>query len=343
MKYELSPLSAEEVSHWDELIAPWRNRYLFHQKAWLEYLEGSQNAEIRFWAIREASRTVGYFPGGIIRKGPYRILGSPLKGWCTNFMGPIFSQGFDHNAFFRAIDELAKREKLAMVEIEQPALAEQAFLAHGFEPVSCPNIVVQLKPFQPDRMWEQLDSKVRTKLRKAKQFGLKAELTTDPRIADVYNEQFSRRLIEKKLAPPYDQRNARLLCEYLMPRDLILAICVRDPQGETVATALYPHDEETLYGWGRSSRSDAWHRAANEYVQWTAMEMAASRGLKYYNMASYGRFFSKFGGDLQEIRRWHKFYSPTARLARSGYEVLHRKQIRLRGWWKSVVGEDAGV
>ena len=341
MNYELTSLSAEEVCQWDQLIAPFRNRYLFHQKAWLEYVGACQNAEIRFWSIREGCRTVGYFPGGIIRKGPYRILGSPLKGWCTNFMGPIFLDGFEHDAFLRALNELAKREQFAMVEIEQPALHEQAFVTHGFEPVSCHNIVVRLEPHQPGKMWERLDSKVRTKVRKAKRSGLKAELTADPGIAEVYYEQFSMRLIEKKYSPPYGLRNAQLLCEHLMPRDLILAICVRDPQGQIVATALYPHDEETLYGWGRSSRSDAWKFAANEYVQWTAMELAASRGLKFYNMGSYGRFFGKFGGNLQDVVRWHKFYSKTARLARSGYEVFHRKQIRLRGWWKNVIGEDA--
>jgi len=341
VNYELTSLSAEEVCQWDQLIAPFRNRYLFHQKAWLEYVGACQNAEIRFWSIREGCRTVGYFPGGIIRKGPYRILGSPLKGWCTNFMGPIFLDGFEHDAFLRALNELAKREQFAMVEIEQPALHEQAFVTHGFEPVSCHNIVVRLEPHQPGKMWERLDSKVRTKVRKAKRSGLKAELTADPGIAEVYYEQFSMRLIEKKYSPPYGLRNAQLLCEHLMPRDLILAICVRDPQGQIVATALYPHDEETLYGWGRSSRSDAWKFAANEYVQWTAMELAASRGLKFYNMGSYGRFFGKFGGNLQDVVRWHKFYSKTARLARSGYEVFHRKQIRLRGWWKNVIGEDA--
>jgi len=249
-------------------------------------------------------------------------------------MGPIFLDGFEHNAFLRALDELAKGEQLAMVEIEHPALPEQALVAHGFEPVSCPNIVVRLEPGQPDKMWEQLDSKVRTKVRKARRSGLKAELTTDPGIAEVYYEQFSRRLIEKNYYPPYGSRSARLLCEYLMPRDLILAICVRDLRGQIVATALYPHDEETLYGWGRSSRSDAWHVAANEYVQWTAIELAASRRLKFYNMGSYGRFFAKFGGDLQEVVRWHKFYSQTARLARLSYEVFHRKQIRLRGCWE---------
>jgi hypothetical protein len=334
--YQLEPLLEDQVVRWDELIASYPNRYLYHRKAWLDYISASQNAEIRFWAIREGSRTVGYFSGGVIRKGPYRILGSPLKGWCTNFMGPVFSEGFDEDAFFRAIDALALAEGFAMVEIEQPALSKDAFQRRGFEPVCCPNLVVRLEPGHPERMWERLDSKVRTKVRKAKRLGLTAELTTDPGIAEIYYEQFLGRLVEKTYVPPYGPETPRLLCEYLMPHDLILALRVRDPKGRTIATALYPHDGQTLYGWGRSSRSDAWEFCPNEYVQWMMIELAASRGLKYYNMCSYGEFFGKFGGDLGEVTRWHKFYSQTARFARTGYEIFHRQQIRLRGWWKNV-------
>jgi hypothetical protein len=77
--------------------------------------------------------------------------------------------------------------------------------------------------------------------------------------------------------------------------------------GEVIATALYPRDETTFYGWGRSSERSAWHCCPNEFLQWSAIEVAANQGLCFYNVCSYGQFFGKFGGTLQEVARWHKF------------------------------------
>jgi hypothetical protein len=342
MVYRLEPLTTREVFQWDDLIKPFGNRYLFHRKPWLEYLSASQNVEIRFWAIREGSETVGYFCGGIVRKGPYRILGSPLKGWCTNYMGPVLCAGFDQDAFFQAIDELARREQFAMVEMEQPALSTGTFARHGFEAVFSPNIVLRLDPKRPDRMWERLNTRVRTKVRKARKSGLTAMLTMDPSIADVYFEQLSKQLLTKeKVIPQYGRETPALLCKYLMPRDLLFAIDLRDAMGETVATGLFPHDEETIYGWGRSSRPEAWPSSPNELLEWSAVELAASRGLKLFNMCTSGRFSSKFGGDFREAVRWHKFYLPSARLARYGYEMVRRQQIRVSGWWEHLVQRTA--
>ena len=99
VRYELEPLTSEEQETWDARIAGYESAHLFHRRAWLDYLAESQGVQIRQWAIREAGRTVGYFCAGIFRKGPFRILGSPLKSWGTNFMGPVVNSDFSAEAF----------------------------------------------------------------------------------------------------------------------------------------------------------------------------------------------------------------------------------------------------
>lgn len=53
-------------------------------------------------------------------------------------------------------------------------------------------------------------------------------------------------------------------------------------------------------------------------------------------MCGYGHFKSKFGGMLQEPKRWHKCYSRPARREQRGYEFYFQKEIRLRGWLQRV-------
>src|SRR5208283_5160261 len=133
VQYELEPLIKEELETWDARIADYESAHLFHRRAWLDYLAESQGAEIRYWAIRESGRTVGYFCAGIFNKGPFRILGSPLKSWGTNFMGPAVNSDFCAEAFLRALDELAASEGIAMLEIEHPILGVDLMTARGYD------------------------------------------------------------------------------------------------------------------------------------------------------------------------------------------------------------------
>jgi CelD/BcsL family acetyltransferase involved in cellulose biosynthesis len=339
-RYELEPLAPRELARWDSLVMPYESRELFHRKVWLDYLAASRKAEPRFWAIRHRGRLMGYFCGAIITKGPFRILGSPLKSWTTNFMGPAVNDDFDQPAFLRALDRLAADEGLAMVEIENSILSDTHMSEFGYEPVAQPTYVVTLTPGHPDTMWSRIDLKSRQKVRKSKRSGLTVEETDDPVIADTFYDQFVQVLARKNLFPPYDRTCPQALFDLLKPKGLLYALQVRDSEKEIVATGLFPHDERSVYMWGAASRIASWKYSPNDLLQWALMERAAADGLTVYNMCGYGYFKSKFGGALHEPRRWHKNYWASARWARQAYALYFAKQIRLRGWWQRVRHQD---
>ena len=81
-----------------------------------------------------------------------------------------------------------------------------------------------------------------------------------------------------------------------------------------------------MYFWGGASLADGQDLCPNDLLHWTAMQMAAHRGLRTYNMSGHGRFKRKFGGALTEVTRWHKCYWRTARWARKGYEIWFRRR-----------------
>ena len=339
-RYEFEPLTQRELACWDDLIASYDSRELFHRKIWLDYLAASRHVEPRFWAIRDRGRTMGYFCGAIVTKGPFRILGSPLKGWTTNFMGPLVDSHFDQRALLRGLDAVAQRERLAMVELENPILDAADMQQFGYEGVTQPTYIAELTPDDPDTMWRRIDIKSRQKVKKAKKLGLVVEEVADARIADEFYDQFVEVLARKNLFPPYGPQVPRLLFEMLKPRDMLLALQIRDGNGVIVATGLFLHDNKTLYFWGGASRIATWSLSPNDLMQWAAMESAAARGLRVYNMCGYGYFKSKFGGALVKPQRWHKSYWVSARLARSAYALYFDRRIRLRGWWQRITHAD---
>ena len=334
-RYRLEPLTPDEASRWDKLIARYESTQLFHRKVWLDYLAASRGVNIRMWAIRGDDRTIGYLCGGVVRKGPFRVFGSPLKGWGTNFMGPVVDRDFDQRAFLRALDQLAVTERFAMVEIENPVLSDDQLSAFGYTPVVQPTFVVTLTPGEPEKMWSRLER--RTQVRKAQKSGLTVEEADEGAIADEFYDQFQDLMVRKGLHPPYDRGSPRLLFELLKPQGMLLALRVRSPEGQVLAVGLFPHDGHTLYFWGGASRPEAKEYRPNDLLHWTAMEMGAARGLGVYNMCGNGFFKKKFGGVIQEPKRWHKCYSRTARWGRHAYERYFQLRILLQGLWRRLL------
>jgi SAM-dependent methyltransferase len=324
LPYRLDPLTDAEVQRWDELTAECDNRTLFHHRAWLEYLAESRGVQIRHWAIRSGDRTMGYFCGGILRLGPFRVLGSPLKSWGTNVMGPLIKGDVDHHELLRALDRLAIAERFAMIELEQPALSKEALEAVGFEPVRDWTYSVALAPEDPRAAWKALESTCRNRIRRAEKAGLTVEDTDNPAVADEFYDFYLALMRRKRMAPPFSRRTARLLVSHLRKADCLFALRVLDRGGRLLAVGLSPHDDDTMYFWGGASLAEAHDLCPNDLLHWTAMQMAAQRGLRTYNMSGHGRFKRKFGGALIEVTRWHKCYWQTARWARKGYEIWFR-------------------
>jgi hypothetical protein len=333
MRYELEPLTKEEQATWDSRIAGYESAHLFHRQAWLDYLAESQGVQIRYWAIREAGRIVGYFCAGIFSKGPFRILGSPLKSWGTNYLGPIVNSDFDGSAFLRALDELAAKEGIATLEIENPVLTVEQMTAQGYEVKVDSTYIIELTPYDEAPVWQRIDKKDRSTVRKARRAGLTVVESSDAAMTDEYYDQFLEVMTRKGLFPPYDRDRPRLMFKHLYPQNMLLALQVLSPEGQPIATGLFPHDERTIYYWGGASRMAGRQYSPNDLMHWSVMEWAIGHGLSAYNMCGPGKFKQKFGGELVQTRRWQKYYSQMARWGRAAYARYHGIRIRMRGGW----------
>ena len=111
------------------------------------------------WSLQEGHRTRGYFCGGVIQKGPFRILGSPLRGWGTNLMGPVVDDDVDPAALLAALDEVSREERVAMTELEFHGQRAEALQAAGYEAEEGRTYVVPLTPFDEKACWDRIHSK----------------------------------------------------------------------------------------------------------------------------------------------------------------------------------------
>jgi hypothetical protein len=70
-----------------EQISEYENYHVFQSRTWIDFIAKTQNAAPIVASVKDGDQTLGFFVGLIVQKLGLRILGSPLRGWSTDFMG----------------------------------------------------------------------------------------------------------------------------------------------------------------------------------------------------------------------------------------------------------------
>src|SRR5947209_4119901 len=84
--------SAHEVRGWDDLVRGFDNYRIYHKLAWIRSLEASLKGRALYLIFEKDGQIVGCLPGLVRRLGLLRLFGSPLPGWQTSSMGPVFDR-----------------------------------------------------------------------------------------------------------------------------------------------------------------------------------------------------------------------------------------------------------
>ncbi len=333
MKLELIPQIDPEA--WDRAIAPYDSKFLFHQAAWLDFLRETQGGEILRFRIVDEGKELGFFAGLLVRKGPLTIFGSPLRGWTTDYMGPVVNRGFDYRRFLPVLEGLCREMKIDHLEICNPHLDDAPMQEAGFSLAEGITYIVPLHPCE-EEMWRQLEKKsCQYSIRKAKKDGLAVEENYGADFIDAYYRQLGEVFAKQGLVPTYPVERIRSLLGHLAP-DHLMALQVKYGD-KTVASGIFPHDDRHVFFFGGASWQ-AFHRfCPNELLHWSIMTRSAGMGISQYDMCGSGSFKPKFGGEKVAVRRYSKSYSLLARVGREAYRSYFYARQRLQGRFRTAL------
>src|SRR2546422_6483760 len=90
---EASPL---ELAGWDGLVQRFDNHRIVHTRVWIDWLEACGHGRPLYLILELDGQVVGCVPGLLVRLGFVRLFGSPLPGWQTPRMGPLFDSRRGH-------------------------------------------------------------------------------------------------------------------------------------------------------------------------------------------------------------------------------------------------------
>jgi Acetyltransferase (GNAT) domain len=329
----LERLAPEEVD-W-QLLDRYEDRLVYQTRDWVEFIAETQNADPVIAAVNDGGSVVGYFTGLIVRRFGIRILGSPLPGWTTGFMGFNLEPGVSRVRAAQALAPFAFGDLgCAHLEFRDRRLVAGEVDELDYEQSPWRGLELDLRRPE-DELWASFKGSVRTSIRKAEKLGVTIEEASDVGFADDFYPQMEDVFAKLELAPPWGVERVRELIRVVGPTGRLLLLRARSPEGKCIATGIFPAMNRTMHFLSSASWRRHQHLQPNEPLMWHALRYWRARGIEACDLGGYLEYKRKWRGE--EVRvpflRKSRFRALSAmrRAAAKAYETRQRLRGRRSG------------
>ncbi|MBU2666831.1 GNAT family N-acetyltransferase [Actinoplanes bogorensis] len=316
--------------------ATYDDRLIFHTEPWLRFVAEAQRAEPVLARVVDGTTTVGHFTGLVSKRFGLRILGSPMAGWTTSYVGFTLDEGVARRAALEALMPFAFGDLgCAHLEIRDRGLTPLDLDGLGLKWADAPTAVISLEPSE-DELFGAMASACRRNIRKADRSGVVVEeVVDDPTFADDFYAQLRDVFAKQNLVPTYSIERVRSLIRHVAPSGQLLLLRARDASGRCIATAILPWYHRTMYFWGGASFRADQHLRPNETLIWHALRWARARGVTEFDFVGGNAYKSKYGTTTVPVPWARRSRSPlVANLrdaAQQGFALKQRAVARLTG------------
>jgi CelD/BcsL family acetyltransferase involved in cellulose biosynthesis len=315
---------------WDEIVAGFDSATIYHTTGWLRFLERTQDAQVIVEPF-ELDGARGYHVAARIRRAPFHILGSPLPGWTTASMGPLFNASeTDHAALARDLHEFGKRQRVSMFEVVNGALEPEQMREAGWAEEPDGTFIVDL-PGTHDELWDLIRSTCRNRIRKARKNGLTVKIGADDRLVDDVWDRVDAVFRHQDLVSSYDRDRIKAMYDELTNTEHVTGVRVLAPDGHIAACGIFPYDSRSIYFWAGAARPEDRALVPNELMHWELMCHAIDLGLARYDMCGGGDYKKKYGAHHVRTPHWIRYYNPMARYGRAAMAQFVRTRRNLAG------------
>jgi len=318
---------------WAEMDTFW-DRIVFQTREWMDFIAQTQGAQPVVAEIRDDGTPVGYFSGLTVRRFGLKILGSPLRGWTTSYQGFNLVRGFPRHRALAALERFAFHE-LGCVHLEicdrYLTLEDGAGSQFHCQPYC--SYESDLTP-APDEIFGAMESACRRCIRKAEKSGVRIEEAQDDHFAVEYHDQLCEVFAKHGKRPTYGLERVRSLIRSVGPSGNLLLLRARNPEGDCIATGIFPGCNQMAEFWGNASHKYGLHLRPNELLHWYAMRYWKDRGVKTYDWGGGGDYKEKYGCKAVScpvfIKSRHPVLYRLRETARRAYKLKSVIAYRLR-------------
>jgi CelD/BcsL family acetyltransferase involved in cellulose biosynthesis len=277
------------------------NRSVFCSRAWLEYLSAEMAVRPVVARVLVDDRPRGWFTGAIARHGGVRLLGAPLPGWGTSYMGVDWDDPADDVLSPVAVAALRRwatfRLRCAHVEV----MVRSDPRHFPTPPGTTPGIFHSYQCDLSDdaAMLSAMSTNARRNLRRAERRGVRVEAVSGDasrEFVETCHRQLVQAFARRGTRPSAGVQRLYRMVEAVHPSGQLLLLRALDATGRTAATSISVGKEggTAVFLMGAGEPSLLGDRP-NDAVMWAAMRTWRDRGATRFDFGGGGTYKEKFG------------------------------------------------
>lgn len=279
------------------------NKVVNTTKPWIDFIVEDSHAEPIILRITLDNTLVGYFTGLKVCKIGINIIGSPFSGWSTTYMGiDVYDNSLKIEILPELIEYLQRYEKCTYIQIiERDITMEEAKELHDkyryqIKPVETLDLGIN---YSDAELYKHMKTDCRNFIKQFERRGASLEIAEpNDSFAEEYYTQLLDVFAKQNLVPTYTVEKVKCLLKHLAKSNNILCLRVKDPEGRSIATSIFPGFNKKCFFWGGASLRSYQQYRPNEYMIYTAMKYWRDRGCVDFDMVGNRAYKKKFGSWL---------------------------------------------
>ena len=203
--------------------------------------------------------------------------------------------------------------------VHAPAVSDmRPFIWAGWE--TRVRYTYQMELGDREALWERLERRTRTVIRKAEGSGFVVEPTQD---MELFRRQYEQLYTRQGGKAPVDAGVAQRFAEAACRAGLARALKVVSPEGQVAAVVVFVEGFEGCYAWVAGADPELNHTGATSLLYWKYLEQGQGRfDFVGANIPAIAFFKRGFGGDLRSYFAVEGFRDPLVKGLFSGARML---------------------
>jgi len=310
-KYEFTKigLSNLDLNEFNDLP----DKSVLTTKEWIEYISEDSNASPVILRITECKKFLGYFVSLLTVKFGVKIIASPFPGWSTVHMGlDLLENRSKLEIISELIPFLYKSEKCVFVQITDRDITVDMAKQAGYHVSTVDTLELPIN-FDDNGLFKNMKVDCRNYIRQFERRGASLEVAEpNDEFAEEYYNQLKDVFAKQNLVPTYSLKKVKCLLRNMGESGNILCLRVRNPEGQSIASSIFPGYNKKFFFWGGASYRLSQSYRPNEYMIYSAIQYWRDRGCEIFDMVGIRDYKRKFGSQ-------EKYY---ASIISAKYDVL---------------------
>jgi lipid II:glycine glycyltransferase (peptidoglycan interpeptide bridge formation enzyme) len=270
---------------------------------WLEILSESYKVDVTFLVTSCRSEIKAVTPILIKRHLIFKFVGSPLKGFYSDFMGTAFVidvSEIERINIIKSVIEITNEFSPDYIEFRfKESQYKSLFENCGYDLVHSATLIIDTNKSK-EQLWDCLESRARNSIRKAEKNNIQVDIVPVENFDALYYYQLLQETFKRQKSVLHHPKEFFISLLKKQNSKFVIPIIAKLGE-EIVSSAIFLCYDDTIFYLSGVSTNRGNQLSASNLIQWKIISFASENHFSFYNMGGLGipsidKFKISFGG-----------------------------------------------